>query len=551
MRQQDQRFAGTDKTNPGVSRAGTGRITGHQGDAILNRNGNRDQDFSRGQGAELSGQANKAQTQTKISRGRKVKNLDSMWQRVCARLRAEIGEEVFQSWFTRVQPDELNGGILRMSVPTRFLKSWIHSHYEDRVLALWKSEDDRIMKVELHVRKPKANVPANENAPGDAQTSGEPATGSLNLKESLDNLPGFSGEELNATGLASPLDPRFTLESFVVGDSNRLAFEAARQIARPVKGGAMDYNILYIHGGVGLGKTHLLQSVTWAVRRETQGRRVIYLTAERFMYRFVAALKAKEAIAFKDQLRNIDLLLIDDMQFLQGPSIQQEFCHTLNALIEAGRQVMIAADRPPSELDSLDERVRSRLSAGLVADLGPLDVNVRLEILQKRLAIAKRRFPDLTISDDVLEYVAKMITGNGRDLEGAFTRIVARNQLARYEITVGTAESAIRDLIRPVEPKRVRIERIQRIVAKHFNVTKQEIVSSRRTRSIVRPRQISMYLAKTMTNRSFPDIGRRFGGRDHTTVLHAVRKIEGLIADDPALANEIALLRRVIEEMID
>lgn len=502
-------------------------------------------------GAKLGGQASGLQKQDKKNRKMKAKSMEVMWQRVRDRLRAELGEEVFQSWFARIQPDELNGGTIRMSVPTRFLKSWINSHYEDRVLALWKNEDEKILKLELSVRTPKANVPANENSALTQPCDSRTLAGGVPKLDVMDGAAGVSGEELNATGLASPLDPRFTLESFVVGESNRLAFEAARQIAQPVKSGGMEYNILYIHGGVGLGKTHLLQSVTWTVRRENQGRRVIYLTAERFMYRFVAALKAKEAIAFKDQLRNIDLLLIDDMQFLQGPSIQQEFCHTLNALIEAGKQVVIAADRPLSELDNLDERVRSRISAGLVADLRPLDLNVRLEILQKRLAIAKRRFPNLSISDDVLEFVASKITGNGRDLEGAFTRIVARNQLAKYEITLETAESAIRDLIRPIEPKRVRIERIQRIVAKHFNVTKQEIVSSRRTRSIVRPRQISMYLAKTMTNRSFPDIGRRFGGRDHTTVLHAVRKIESLMADDPGLANEVSLLRRLIEDMAD
>jgi len=473
--------------------------------------------------------------------------MEAMWERVRSRLRTELGEEVFQSWFARIQPDNLGGGVIRMSVPTRFLKSWIHSHYEDRVLALWRNEDERILKLELHVRTPRPNVPANENQAQEAEMPVSP----VKRIDSIDEAPGFVAEDVDASGLASPLDPRLTLDTFVVGESNRLAYEAARQMAQPARDGAMDYNILYVHGSVGLGKTHLLQSVAWAVRRESQGRRVVYLTAERFMYRFVAALKAKEAIAFKDQLRNIDMLLIDDMQFLQGPSIQQEFCHTLNALIEAGRQVMIAADRPLPELDSLDERVRSRLSAGLVADLRPLDMNVRLEILHKRLAIARRRFPNLVISDEVLEFVAGKIAGNGRDLEGAFTRIVARNQLAKYEITVETAENAIRDLIRPVEPKRVRIERIQRVVAKHFNVTKQEIVSSRRTRSIVRPRQISMYLAKTMTNRSFPDIGRRFGGRDHTTVLHAVRKIESLMAEDQTLANEVSLLRRLIEEMAE
>jgi chromosomal replication initiator protein len=266
------------------------------------------------------------------------------------------------------------------------------------------------------------------------------------------------------------------------------------------------------------------------------------------MYRFVAALKAQDALRFKDHLRGVDLLLIDDMQFLQGKSTQQEFCHTLNALMESGRQVVVAADRPPAELDSLDDRMRSRLSAGLVVDIRPLGRSLRLDVLRSKLAAAQRRLPSLYISDAVLEYVADQVTGNGRDLEGAFTRIVAHNQLTRAEISIEMAEHAIRDLVRNAEPKRVRIEHIQKIVARHFNISRQDIVSSRRNRSIVRPRQISMYLAKTLTDRSFPEIGRRFGGRDHTTVLHAVRKIDGLMKEDRLFAEEVELLRRLVEE---
>lgn len=479
--------------------------------------------------------------------GGRTKSLANMWRRVRERLRAELGEEVFQSWFASVEPEDLNGGTLSLSVPTKFLKSWIQSHYQDRVLALWKNETDKVMKVDIRVRTPVVLVKSNDE---------EPSTDRV-IDAASNNLAGTSGFMASDIGahsssgdLASPLDPRFTMDSFVVGDSNRLAYEAARQVASSNPSTA-DFKMLYIHGSVGLGKTHLLQSVAWAVRREQRSRRVIYLTAERFMYRFVSALKQKEVVAFKDQLRNIDLLLIDDMQFLQGPTLQQEFCHTLNALIEAGRQIVVAADRPLVDLDSLDERMRSRLSAGLVADLRPFDKAVRLEILRRRRAVAKRRFPNLNMPDQVLEYVAEQITGNGRDLEGAFTRIVARNQLAKYEITVETAENAIRDLVRTPEPRRIRIEGIQRLVAKHFNVTKQELISPRRTRSIVRPRQISMYLAKTMTDRSFPDIGRRFGGRDHTTVLHAVRKIEKMISEDTTLASEIEMLRRLIEDMRD
>jgi chromosomal replication initiator protein len=345
----------------------------------------------------------------------------------------------------------------------------------------------------------------------------------------------------------SPLDPRLSFDSFVVGRSNTLAHAAAKQVATARRGDSVMFNPLYLHAGVGLGKTHLLQAIAWAGNGGHE-RKVLYLTAEKFMYGFVAALKAQTALAFKEALRGIDVLVIDDLQFLQGKSTQVEFCHTLNALIDAGRQVVIAADRPPADLESLDDRVRSRLAGGLVVELGSQEEELRLEILKSRVAAARAHHPGFDVPHPVLAFIARTITHNGRDLEGALNRLLAHNKLTGHPITIEMAERAVRDLVRPQEPKRVKIEDIQRVVARQYNVSRSDLLSSRRTANVVRPRQIAMYLAKTLTLRSLPEIGRRFGGRDHTTVLHAVRKIEGLVGQDNVLAEEIELLKRLLQE---
>jgi chromosomal replication initiator protein len=333
----------------------------------------------------------------------------------------------------------------------------------------------------------------------------------------------------------------------VVGRSNTLAHAAAQQVAQGRRGDAVMFNPLYVHAGVGLGKTHLLQSIAWTGNAVAE-RKVLYLTAEKFMYGFVAALRAQNAIAFKEALRAIDVLVIDDLQFLQGKSTQAEFCHTLNALIDAGRQVVIASDRPPSDLESLEERVRSRLAGGLVVEMGSLGEELRFEILKRRMAAAQQHHPGFDVPTQVLVFIAKAVTHNGRDLEGALNRLLAHSKLTAQPITLEMAEREVRDLIRPQEPKRVKIEDIQRVVARQYNVSRADLLSSRRTANVVRPRQVAMYLAKTLTLRSLPEIGRRFGGRDHTTVLHAVRKIENLVNTDAALAEEIEILKRHLQE---
>jgi chromosomal replication initiator protein len=468
------------------------------------------------------------------------------WRRVKERLRSELGDDVFTSWFGRTELEIVDNGVVRLSVPTRFLRNWIQSHYSERVLAKWQEEEPNVTRLELSVRsaaiRPLIAKPKPPELPAPL------------LREARDAAPG--GAELRASVPfmtvhealgGSPLDPRLTFESFIVGRSNTLAHAAAKQVALSRRGEPLMFNPLYTHAAVGLGKTHLLQAVTWA-GNNSGDRKVLYLTAERFMYGFVSALRTQTTLAFKEAVRAIDVLMIDDLQFLQGRSTQAEFCHTLNALIDAGRQVVIASDRPPADLESLDDRVRSRLAGGLVVEIGSLGEELRLEILKSRIAAARVHHPGFEVPAPVLAFIAKSVTHNGRDLEGAVNRLLAHSKLTGQPVTLEMAEREMRDLIRPAEPKRVRIEDIQRIVARQYNVSRADLLSSRRTANVVRPRQVAMYLAKVLTLRSLPEIGRRFGGRDHTTVLHAVRKIENLVGNDSALAEEIEALKRQLQD---
>jgi chromosomal replication initiator protein len=473
-----------------------------------------------------------------------MNNEQERWSRVKKRLRTEVGDDVFSSWFARMDLDAVEGDTVRLSVPTRFLKSWIQSHYTERVLSCWKAEMSEVRRTELVVRSAVIRTNQRPKPEQAAEPVQEARNGVERPEIRMPSLPAQTAHE--ALG-GSPLDPRLSFDSFVVGRSNTLAHAAAKQVATARRGDNVMFNPLYLHAGVGLGKTHLLQAIAWAGNGGHE-RKVLYLTAEKFMYGFVAALKAQTALAFKEALRGIDVLVIDDLQFLQGKSTQVEFCHTLNALIDAGRQVVIAADRPPSDLESLDDRVRSRLAGGLVVELGSQEEELRLEILKSRVAAARTHHPGFDVPHPVLAFIARTITHNGRDLEGALNRLLAHNKLTGHPITIEMAERAVRDLVRPQEPKRVKIEDIQRVVARQYNVSRSDLLSSRRTANVVRPRQIAMYLAKTLTLRSLPEIGRRFGGRDHTTVLHAVRKIEGLVGQDNVLAEEIELLKRLLQE---
>src|SRR3990167_3922949 len=346
------------------------------------------------------------------------------WTRVRGRLRAEVGADIYSSWFARMDLEAIEDGTVRLSVPTRFLKSWIQSHYADRVLGCWQAEDQKVGHIEIIVRsailrstimpKPETAIPFNGHANGRSITIGDP-----------------DGHE--ALG-GSPLDARLTFESFMVGRSNMLAQAACKQVAMARRTDPVMFNPLYLHAGVGLGKTHLLQAITWAGNAAGE-RKVLYLTAEKFMYGFVSALRSQTALAFKAALRGIDVLVIDDLQFLQGKSTQAEFCNTLNALIDAGRQVVVGADRPSTDLKSLDDRVRLRLAGGLVIEMGNLGEELRLEILKMRVQMARHYHPNFCVPEPVLAYIAHAVTHNGRDLEGAVKRLLVYNKLTGQPVT--------------------------------------------------------------------------------------------------------------------
>jgi chromosomal replication initiator protein len=463
-----------------------------------------------------------------------------LFGRVQARLRAGVGEDVFNSWFVRLELEEIVEDLAHLSVPTRFLGSWIQSNYAERILEAFRAEAPYIVRLHFTVRvngqaRPRLG-PSHEQreaepgpAPAKPRPSREPA------RPPTDALSG------------SAIDAKMTFDTFVSGSSNEMALRVARQVASAALNDAVTFNPVYIHSTVGLGKSHLLNAIAWAAGAADAGRNIVYLTADHFMYHFIGAVQRQTALGFKDWLRRVDLLLIDDMQFLQGKSAT-EFGHTLGALLSGAKQVVVAGDSPPRDLEQLDERVRSRLSGGLVVTIAGFDNDLRRSIVQMRAEQAGFRFAGVAFPSAVIDYIAHTVVSHGRDLDGAVNRLVAATQLTGEPITVTLAERTLGDLIRTREARRVRIEDILRIVSRHFKVPRNELLSSRRSRDVVRPRQIAMYLAKALTSRSLPEIGRRFGGSDHTTVLHSVRKVEAMMQNDTELTQEIELLKRMLEE---
>lgn len=466
---------------------------------------------------------------------------NELFQRVRARLRAQVGEDVFNSWFARLELEEVVDDKAHLSIPTRFLCSWIQSNYADKILEIFKSERPDIGRLHFTVRingqaRPRLEKPAEPMAEPDNEPT-MPATA-----KPVRDIAAPKGDALSG----SALDPKMTFENFVPGASNEIALGIAKQVASAALNGTVSFNPVYIHSTVGLGKSHLLNAIAWAAGAAEPHRNIVYLTADHFMYHFITAVQRQSAIALKDWLRRVDLLLIDDMQFLQGKSAT-EFGHTLGTLLTGAKQVVVAGDAPPRDLEMLDERVRSRLSGGLVVPIGGFDLDLRKSIVDRRAQIAQQRF-GVHFPPAVLDYISRIVVSHGRDLDGAVNRLVAANQLTNEPVSVALAERTLADLVRAREARRVRIEDILRIVSRHYKVPRNELLSSRRSRDVVRPRQIAMYLAKSLTSRSLPEIGRRFGGRDHTTVLHSVRKVEQMMKDDADLTQEIELLKRMLEE---
>jgi chromosomal replication initiator protein len=462
----------------------------------------------------------------------------SEWARVLGRFKQEVGEAAYRSWLRQISLQRVGDGEAVIAAPTRFLRDWVAAHYADRLLALWRVENRQIRRVLVVVAV----------APG-ANEALAACDAAATAKISAEALPS-TGEAGTATDggedklQPSALDGRFTFENFVVGKPNEFAHAAARHVAEACASPdhKVTFNPLFLYGGVGLGKTHLMHAVAWHVRKQACHRKVIYLSAEKFMYQFVRAIRFKSTMDFKEEFRSVDLLMIDDLQFISGKdSTQEEFFHTFNALVDQNRQIVISADKSPSDLEGLEERVRSRLGWGLVADLLPTTYELRLGILE-----SKADQNGIPVPRKVLEFLAHKITSNIRELEGALNRITANMRLVGRPITLETAQEELRDLLRSHE-RRVTIDEIQRRVAEHYNIRLSEMTSDRRARAVARPRQVAMYLAKQLTTRSLPEIGRKFGGRDHTTVIHAIRKVEELKLADPVLAEDVELLRRMLQ----
>jgi chromosomal replication initiator protein len=460
------------------------------------------------------------------------------WHRVLGQLKEEIGEAAYRSWLAPINVERINGGEAVIAAPARVYRDWVASNYADRILALWRAVNRQVKRVSVVVapatsRAPSADRAGREEVAEMAQAALAPTAELAHGLEIGDDRPRPFG-----------LDLRFTFENFVVGKPNELAHAAARRVAEACAGPVrmVPFNPLFLYGGVGLGKTHLMHAVAWHVHKHACGRKVIYLSAEKFMHQFIRALRYKSTMDFKEEFRSVDLLMIDDVQFISGKeSTQEEFFHTFNALVDQNRQIVISADKSPSDLEGMEERMRSRLGWGLVADLHPTTYELRLGILESKAEQANMRIPR-----KVLELLAHKITSNVRELEGALNRIVANMQLVGRDITLESAQEELHDLLRSRE-RRVTIDEIQRRVAEHFNVRFAEMTSSRRARIVARPRQVAMYLSKQLTSRSLPEIGRKFGGRDHTTVMHAVRRIEELKDTDPVLAEDVELLRRMLQ----
>ncbi len=456
--------------------------------------------------------------------------ITAQWARVRGLMRSEVGDASYRSWLKPLTLVAVEEGEVRIAVPTRFMRDWVVSHYGDRLRALWMAENPEIGNLEIFVEAPRTKPVVRQVGAVRNQAPAVPATV---IKKA---------EPATATDISSisaPLDPRFVFENFVVGKPNELAYAAARRVADSE---VAPFNPLFLYGGVGLGKTHLMHAIAHHTRQKFPERRVVYLSAEKFMYHFIRALRFQDTVAFKERFRSVDLLMIDDVQFINGKeSTQEEFFHTFNDLVDNNRQVVISADKSPSDMEGMEERLRSRLGWGLVADIHATNFELRLGIMD-----AKAERIGIEIPPKVKEFLAHRITSNVRELEGALNRVVAHATLVGREISLETCQDVLQDILR-ANDRRVTIEEIQKKVAEHFNVRLADMHYARRSRAIARPRQVAMYLSKQLTSRSLPDIGRKFGGRDHTTVMHAVKKVEELRQADVTFGEDVDLLRRMLE----
>ena len=459
----------------------------------------------------------------KFSKEAKIKNHNiEIWDKVKSRLRKELGETLYRSWLKPLKLKKINKNTIILSAETSLVRDRVERQYTDRIISIWASEKPGINDIKVSLESDKI---------GENQ---------FNSKDKNIIPNKYQSDKLtkNDDILLSNLDKRLTFENFVVGSPNELAFAAAKRVAEAE---FVPFNPLFLYGGVGLGKTHLMNAIAWVIKKKDPSRKVVYISAEKFMYQFIKALRSKDVMNFKQEFRSVDVLMIDDVQFISGKEhTQEEFFHTFNALVDRGCQIVLSADKSPNDLSGMEERLKSRLGWGLVTDIQPTTYELRLGILQSRAEVSGISFPK-----EVLEFIAQKIKSNVRELEGALNRIIAHTTLVGKKITLENTIDVLSDVLR-ANNKLVTIEDIQKKVAEHFSIKMSEMFSARRSKSVVIPRQIAMYLSKELTNLSYPEIGRNFGGKDHTTIIHASKKIDKLLNENSNISEDIRLLRSIL-----
>ena len=444
--------------------------------------------------------------------------IDVSWSKITSELKKSLDKDTFQNWIKPIYFESLIDTSLTLSVPTRFLRDWIIKNYASVIKKAYMDQGHSIDKLAILVKENNNRI----------------IPGTEVIYEDKDD-----DEDTYYDDISAPLDPKFTFDNFIVGKPNELAYAAAQRVAQSE---VVSFNPLFLYGGVGLGKTHLMHAVAWNIKKRNPKKNVVYLTAEKFMYQFIKALRFKNIMSFKEQFRSVDVLMIDDVQFIIGKdNTQEEFFHTFNTLIDKKRQIIISADKSPADLDGLEDRLKSRLGWGLVADIHPLTYELRLGILQ-----AKAEQKSIKLTQEVMEFLANKITNNVREMEGALNRLAVHSSIQESEISVDLVKDVLKDLLR-TNSRKITIDEIQKRVVEHYNIKLSDMHSPRRSRSVARPRQVAMYLAKSITTRSLPEIGRKFGGRDHTTVIHAIKTIEEIMVNDPNLAEDIELLTRILQ----
>ncbi|MEM9317754.1 MAG: chromosomal replication initiator protein DnaA [Pseudomonadota bacterium] len=465
------------------------------------------------------------------------------WGQVRGELLKSIGKNNFFAWIEPITFDALEDRTARFFVPTNFIGSWVSQNFGDLILRHLTSAGVGVDRIEFTV-DPEAAKADNANVEPSQPAAAMAGGGGGSLPPDGPTITGSGGGGSRPHRQTTSLNRAYTFDAFVVGKPNELAHAAARRVA---EGDQVAFNPLFLYGGVGLGKTHLMHAIAWELTESRPDMDVLYLSAEQFMYRFVRALREQDTIGFKELFRSVDVLMVDDVQFIAGKnSTQEEFFHTFNALVEMGKQIIISGDRAPVDMEDLDNRIASRLQCGLVVDIHPTDYELRLGILQQKADQQRQRTPALKIIPGVLEFMAHKLSTDVRTLEGALNRVFAFADLTGADVTMELAQEALSDLIRSADRK-VTIDEIMKKTCEHYNIRQSDMIGPSRARNIARPRQMAMYLCKKLTTRSLPEIGRKFGKRDHTTILHGVRRIEELTATDSQIAEDAELLRRMLE----